>query len=157
MTRVPPPLIGLVAALAQRALAGATPAPGASHVAATAALSVASVSLAGVAAGQFRRSGTTIDPLHPESASVLVTNKANALSRNPMYVGMAGLLVAHAVWRRSWLALVPVAVFVACIDRLQIPAEESALADTFGAEFAAYRAATPRWLDLRTLSAGSRQ
>lgn len=156
--RVPPPLVGLAAALAQRALAqraltSATPAPrGALQVAVAATLSVASVSLAGAAASHFRRIGTTVDPLHPEAASVLVTSGANALSRNPMYVGMAGLLVAHAVGRRSWAALVPVAVFVALIDRFQIRAEESALTETFGAEFEAYRAATPRWLDRRSLS-----
>jgi protein-S-isoprenylcysteine O-methyltransferase Ste14 len=121
-------------------------------VAATATLSVASLSLTGAAASQFRRRGTTVDPLHPEAASVLVTSGANALSRNPMYVGMAGLLVAHAIWRRSWAALVPVAAFVALIDRLQIRAEESALTETFGADFEAYRAATPRWLDRRSLS-----
>jgi protein-S-isoprenylcysteine O-methyltransferase Ste14 len=114
---------------------------------------MASISLAGAAASRFRRSGTTVDPLHPESASVLVTSGANALTRNPMYVGMAGLLVSHAIWRRSWVALAPVAVFVALIDRLQIRAEESALTDTFGAEFDAYRAATPRWLDRRSLRA----
>lgn len=118
---------------------------------------MASISLAGAAASRFRRSGTTVDPLHPESASVLVTSGANALTRNPMYVGMAGLLVSHAIWRRSWVALAPVAVFVALIDRLQIQAEESALTDTFGAEFDAYRAATPRWLDRRSLSTGMRK
>jgi protein-S-isoprenylcysteine O-methyltransferase Ste14 len=161
--RVPPPLVGLAAALAQRALAqraltGATPAPpGALQVAATATLSMASVSLTVAAASHFRRSGTTVDPLHPEAASVLVTSGANALSRNPMYVGMAGLLVAHAVGRRSWAALVPVAVFVALIDRLQIRAEESALTETFGADFEAYRAAVPRWLDRRSLSTFRRE
>jgi protein-S-isoprenylcysteine O-methyltransferase Ste14 len=69
-----------------------------------------------------------------------------------MYVGMAGLLAAHALWRRSWAALGPVAVFVALIDRLQIQAEESALAVTFGADYEVYRAASPRWLDRRSLS-----
>lgn len=69
-----------------------------------------------------------------------------------MYVGMAGLLVAHALWRRSWAALIPVAVFVTLLDRLQIQAEESALANTFGADYEAYRAASPRWLDHRSFS-----
>jgi protein-S-isoprenylcysteine O-methyltransferase Ste14 len=150
--RVPPPLVGIAAALAQRGLTGATPAPGARRGAVTATLAMASLGLTGAAATQFRRSGTTVDPLHPEAASVLVTSGPNALSRNPMYVGMAGLLAAHALWRRSWTALIPVAVFVALIDRLQIQAEESALAVTFGAKYEAYRAASPRWLDRRSFS-----
>jgi protein-S-isoprenylcysteine O-methyltransferase Ste14 len=115
-------------------------------------LSVASMSLAGAAASQFRRSGTTVEPFRPEDASVLVTSGANAISRNPMYLGMAGLLVAHAVWRGSLVALFPVAGFVVLIDRLQIRAEESALADKFGAEYEAYRAASPRWLDQRSFN-----
>lgn len=153
MTRVPPPLLALAAALAQRALAGAPPAPTALRATATTALSVASLSVAGAAASRFRRSGTTVDPLHPESASVLVTSGANAISRNPMYVGMAGLLAAHAMWRRSWAALVPVAAFVTFIDRVQIRAEESALTDRFGSQFEAYQTASPRWLDRRSLAA----
>lgn len=147
---VPPPLVAVAAALAQRAVTGPTPAPGALRVAVTAMLSMASMSLAGAAASQFRRNGTTVEPLHPEKASVLVTSGANAISRNPMYLGMAGLLVAHAVWRGSLAMLVPAAGFVVYIDLLQVRAEESALADRFGAEYEAYRAASPRWLDHRS-------
>jgi protein-S-isoprenylcysteine O-methyltransferase Ste14 len=110
--------------------------------------------LAGAAAAQFRRRGTTVEPFRPESASVLVTTGANSISRNPMYLGMAGLLVAHAVWRGSWEALLPVAGFIVLIDRLQIRAEESALTRKFGAEYDDYRAASPRWLGRRSLAFG---
>ena len=68
-----------------------------------------------------------------------------------MYVGLAGLLVANAIWRGSWVALLPVAGFVVLIDRLQIEAEESALLAKFGTEFESYRAASPRWVGLRAL------
>lgn len=149
---VPPPLVALAAALAQRALTGATPAPSAGRASATTIVSLASVAMAGAAASQFQRSGTTVEPFHPEQATVLVTNGANAISRNPMYVGLAGLLVAHAVWRGSWAALAPVAGFVVFIDRLQIQAEEAALLEKFGAEYEAYRASSPRWLDRRSLA-----
>ena len=66
-------------------------------------------------------------------------------------VGMAGLLVANAIRRGSWAALAPVAGFVVIIDRLQIEAEESALLEKFAVEYEAYRAASPRWLDRRSL------
>jgi protein-S-isoprenylcysteine O-methyltransferase Ste14 len=144
-------LVAIAAATAQRALTGATPVPDKGRVAVTATLSMASISLAGAASSQFRRSGTTIDPFRPEGASALVTTGANSISRNPMYVGMAGLLVAHAVWRGSWIALLPVAGFVALIDRLQIRGEESALSAKFGDSYDAYRAVSPRWLDRRSL------
>ena len=149
--RVPPPLVALAAALAQRVLTGPAPAPPAGRAAATTTLSLASMLMAAAAASRFRRSGTTIEPFHPDQTSVLVTTGANSISRNPMYVGMAGLLVANAIWRGSWAALAPVAGFVVIIDRLQIEAEESALLEKFGAEYEAYRAASPRWLDRRSL------
>ena len=68
-----------------------------------------------------------------------------------MYVGLAGLLVANAVWRGSWVALAPVAGFGLFVDRLQIEAEETALLEKFGAEYEAYRSASPRWLGRRSL------
>ncbi len=69
-----------------------------------------------------------------------------------MYVGLAGLLVANAVRLGSWKALVPVVAFTLVIDRLQIPAEESALLANFGADYEAYHASVPRWLGRRSLS-----
>ncbi len=63
-----------------------------------------------------------------------------------MYVGLAGLLVANAVRLGSWNALLPVAAFALVIDRVQIPAEESALIAKFGADYEDYRATVPRWL-----------
>jgi protein-S-isoprenylcysteine O-methyltransferase Ste14 len=112
-----------------------------------------SVALAATTARTFRRRGTTIDPLDPTRASTLVTSGANAVTRNPMYVGLAGMLVSQAVRRGSWAALVPVAAFVLTIDRWQITAEEQALAANFGADYDAYRAAVPRWLSARSAAA----
>lgn len=107
---------------------------------------MASVALAGAADVAFQRRGTTIKPFDPGQASVLVTSGANAISRNPMYVGLTGLLLANAIRRGSWAALLPAAAFVAVIDRWQIKAEESALLAKFGADYEAYRARVPRWL-----------
>ena len=76
---------------------------------------------------------------------------ANSVTRNPMYVGMAGLLVANAIRLRDWRALLPFAAFVGAIDRFQIAAEEKALAEKFGADYAAYRSAVPRWVGARSV------
>lgn len=107
--------------------------------------------LAAASARQFRRQGTTLEPFDPGQAAVLVTTGANAVSRNPMYVGLAGLLVANAMRLGSLKALLPVAAFTLVIDRLQITAEESALLANFGAEYEAYRATVPRWLGRRSV------
>ena len=150
--RIPPPAAAVGAALVQRALSHGKRPPTVGRTVGAVAISLVSFSMAGTAASRFRQSGTTLEPFQPDRASVLVTSGANAISRNPMYVGMAGLLLAHAVWRGSWTAILPLAGFVAFIDRAQIQAEESALLENFGAAYEAYKATTPRWIDRRSLS-----
>jgi protein-S-isoprenylcysteine O-methyltransferase Ste14 len=150
--RVPPPLIALSAGVAQRLLTPAARAPTTPRAVTAATVALAATWMAGAATARFRHSGTTLEPFHPDRASALVTTGSNTISRNPMYVGMAGLLLANAVRRGSWVALAPVAGFVVVIDRLQITLEEVALRHTFGAEYDAYCAAVPRWLDLRSLA-----
>lgn len=108
----------------------------------------------------FRRHETTVDPLAPERASQLVSDGPFRLTRNPMYVAMTGVLVANTVARRSLLGLLPAAGFVVLINKVQIEAEEPAMAHNFGAEWARYGATTPRWLSFRAfqgrnLSAGN--
>ena len=144
--RIPPPLLALAAAAGQRSLTPEATAPGAVRKAAAAVTAATSVGLLATASQRFRASGTTVDPLRPERASALVSTGPFALTRNPMYVGMAGLLVAHAVLRGSPKALLPAAGFVAVIDRVQIPPEETAMASLFGAEYDAYRSRVPRWI-----------
>ncbi len=144
--RPPPPLLALAAALAQRAMTRGAKRPSAARAALANLTAAASAALASTAVREFRHQGTTLEPFKPEQASVLVTTGANAVTRNPMYVGLAGLLVAHALRRGSWKALLPVVAFTTVIDRLQIAAEESALLANFGAEYDAYRATVPRWL-----------
>ena len=149
MKRLPPPVIALGAAAFQRALTRDTrPAPRGRSLAAVAVAS-GSFALAGSAAGQFRRQGTTVDPLEPGRASALVTSGVNGITRNPMYVGMAGLLVANALRRGSWRSLLPVAAFTLYIDQVQIAAEELALAERFGTAYDDYRRRVPRWVGPR--------
>ena len=69
-----------------------------------------------------------------------------------MSVAMAGVLVAHAIARRSPLGFIPAAGFVLLINKAQIEAEERAMAANFGPKWDQYVAATPRWLSLRSLS-----
>jgi protein-S-isoprenylcysteine O-methyltransferase Ste14 len=149
--RIPPPLLALSAGLAQRALARDARTPTVARAVAAGATAVVSVALASASVRLFRQRGTTLDPFHPAQASELVTTGPNAISRNPMYVGLTGLLVSNAIRLGTWHALVPVGVFVLVIDRLQIGSEESALLAHFGAEYEAYRAAVPRWLDRRSM------
>lgn len=145
MPVVPPPLYAVGAAVLQRRIAPDADVTGARAVVAG-GIAAASGALVTAAITRFRSRHTTVEPFKPGQATSLVTDGANALTRNPMYVGMAGALLAHAVALGDWRALAPVAGFIAVIDRVQVRPEEAALRELFGAEYDAYCARVPRWL-----------
>lgn len=151
MPKVPPPLMALGAAAAQRAVA---PDHGAGRIrkVAAGALAVSSVALVAGAGLRFRANDTTVEPFDPSRATALVTDGPNAITRNPMYLGMAGLLAAHALARGGLLTPLPVAVFVAVIDRVQIRPEEAALRERFGTAYDDYCSRVPRWMPRRHLT-----
>jgi len=95
---------------------------------------------------EFRRHRTTIDPVRIEAASSLVTSGIFGVTRNPMYLGLAAILLGAAIVLRSPLALVGPAVFVAYIWRFQIIPEERVMREKFGADYAAYRQLVRAWL-----------
>ena len=144
-TKVPPPVLGLTGLLLQHRLAPAR-ATSLPRRGLALGLAAGAGTLMGRAAASFRRHRTTVHPLHPEQARHLVVDGPNALTRNPMYVGMAGVLAAHAIARGGVLTWLPVAGFVAAIDRAQIAPEERALHTLFGEEYAAYVRSVRRWL-----------
>jgi protein-S-isoprenylcysteine O-methyltransferase Ste14 len=92
-------------------------------------------------AGAVRAAGT-IDLGRPDR---LIITGPYLHSRNPMYVGWALVSLAAGVAARSgWIvAAVPLA---AAWTHLDVVREERRLAESFGADFAAYRAAVPRYL-----------
>lgn len=94
----------------------------------------------------FKRAKTTVDPIHIETTSSLVTSGIYRISRNPMYVGFALLLGAWAVYLASPWALIGVPAFVIYIDRFQIVPEERVLLKLFGNDYELYQANVRRWL-----------
>jgi protein-S-isoprenylcysteine O-methyltransferase Ste14 len=94
----------------------------------------------------FRRARTTVNPTTPAAASSLVSSGVYRITRNPMYVGLALLLFAWAVFLSSAWSLLGVLAFVLYIGRFQIVPEERALAQLFGSEYTAYQAKVRRWL-----------
>lgn len=94
----------------------------------------------------FNRAGTTIHPVAIDQASKLVTTGIYGLSRNPMYVSLATLLVAWAIGLGgAWLWLGPV-FLVLWIDPFQIRPEERAMAARFGEDYLQYKSRVRRWL-----------
>jgi protein-S-isoprenylcysteine O-methyltransferase Ste14 len=145
MPVVPPPLIALAASVTQRRL-GSGSRPGAARKVGAVAAAAASGWLMAGSVQRFRQSGTTVEPFDPSRSTALVTSGPNSVTRNPMYVGMAGLLTAHALFRGGWATAVPIAAFVAVIDRVQIRPEEAALRERFGQEYDDYCRRVRRWL-----------
>ncbi len=95
---------------------------------------------------EFRRSRTTVDPTRPGRASAVVTSGVFRVTRNPMYLGMAMILVAWAIFLAAPLALVGPVFWVLYMNRFQIKPEERILAELFGDEYARYLSSVRRWL-----------
>jgi len=98
------------------------------------------------AALQFRMLRTTLDPRTPGKASQFVARGLYRVSRNPMYLGMALLLLAVAVWASNAVAYALVLAFCVYLTELQIKPEERALESLFGADYLAYKARVRRWV-----------
>lgn len=107
---------------------------------------LASAGLLVAGASELAGAETSIDARTPSAATTLVTSGVFARTRNPLYLGLTGLLVAHALWLGSRRALLAAGGFVLVIDRCQVPAEEAALAQRFGKAYRAYCEQVPRWL-----------
>lgn len=92
----------------------------------------------------FRRSGTTHDPR--ETPTSLVVWGPYRYTRNPMYVGLAAILLGIALLVGSWpFFLVPL-LFLLVMNFWYVPHEERALRDIFGVDYEAFRARVRRWL-----------
>ena len=94
----------------------------------------------------FVRARTTVNPLNPSAASALVTRGVYRFTRNPMYLGVALLLLAWGIYLANVGALALVPLFVLYINRFQIAPEEHALRARFGSDFDAYCRRVRRWL-----------
>lgn len=147
--RIPPPILAVVVAAAIWGLSKLVPGVEASLMSRVlAALPVALVGAFFTTAGvrSFGRAKTTVNPLKPETASSLVRTGVYRVTRNPMYLGLAIILLAWTIYLASPWALALVAGFVLYIDRLQIRPEERALSTLFGSEYEDYKARVRRWL-----------
>jgi len=100
--------------------------------------------LAAWAAALFRRAGTNIRPFMPSTA--LVVTGPYKLTRNPMYLGMAGILLGAAVFMGSLTPFVVIPAFMALIAERFIIPEEAKLEAAFGRDYKDYKARVRRWL-----------
>jgi protein-S-isoprenylcysteine O-methyltransferase Ste14 len=144
--RVPPPALYAIAVLGGYLLNRRWPLPVGDGIGVAAiawVLTLVWVALTISSIGNFRRSGTSIVPIRP--ATALVTSGVYRFTRNPMYVGLAALTAALALFMNSWwpiLLLLPVLVVVRVFV---IALEERYLERRFGAAYVDYMRRVRRW------------
>jgi protein-S-isoprenylcysteine O-methyltransferase Ste14 len=147
--RIPPPVVGAVLGAAMWATAGLVPrwpVDDDVRIVITALLVAIGLGFDVLGLIAFRKARTTVNPLHPERATAVVSAGVYRITRNPMYVGMLCLLLAWAAFLAAPLALIGPVLFVLYITRFQIIPEERALSERFGESFAAYTRQVRRWL-----------
>lgn len=147
--KIPPPAVGALVGLAMWLVAPVGPALGFGPEARIGVVGI--LVLAGVAFDvlgllAFRAAHTTVNPLKPQRASVLVTHGVYRVTRNPMYVGMCCLLLAWAVYLSALLPFAGPVLFVLYMTRFQIQPEERVLRRLFGEQFVQYTSRVRRWL-----------
>ena len=147
--KIPPPIVALLIAAAMWGASLATPAaplPVNIRLVATIAIALAGVAAAIAGVAGVRRAKTTLNPFKPATTSSLVTSGVYRFTRNPMYLGLALVLLARAVFLSSAWSLLGPLVFILYITRFQIMPEERALSGIFGAVYSEYQTKVRRWL-----------
>ena len=147
--RVPPPLIFLglvlIGPLLDRMLGIAPLNLGRpATIALSLALVAAGLTVVLAAIRRFSSAGTRVEPWAPSSA--VVRDGIYRFSRNPMYVGMALVMLGLALILGSPSSLAMVGVATLLVDRFVIRREEAYLEGKFGGEYLAYRNQVRRWL-----------
>ena len=149
-TRVPPPVIALVIGAVMwadaRFLGGIT-FDGLGFDLAALLIALAGLGIASAGGREFARADTTFDPHRIDDTAALVTTGPYRFTRNPMYLGLLGVLVAWGLVLGELMSLVfGSLLFVAVITVVQIRPEERMLSAKFGVAFDDYRSRVRRWI-----------
>ncbi len=147
--KIPPPVIAILSLLLAWILARS--APGfeclfAARLPIAVVFVIAGLVLDVSALVVFRRANTTPNPLSPERSTSIVLGGPFRFTRNPMYLGLALMLIGFCVYLGNPMSLIALVVFVAYITRFQIMPEEHALLAKFAEPYAHYMRSVRRWL-----------
>lgn len=108
-------------------------------------LIILALALMAAAMLQFRFADTQLLPNSPTN-NALVTGGVFALTRNPMYLGMALFCLGGALWMERWVMLAAPFLMLAVANGVFIPFEEAKMRRQFGDSFDAYCRRVRRWL-----------
>ena len=141
---VPPPVIFIGCALVMVYLPN--PYPFKINALAVYSIVLVSSAIAFFSLWELYKSKANINPIHLEKSNVFVVDGIYRFSRNPMYLSLAGLLVAWAVYLQSAVSFLGVFLFVYLITQWQIKPEEYWLEKKFGDSYLAYKKKVRRWI-----------
>ena len=92
----------------------------------------------------FLQNRTTLSPF--ETPSVLVTTGPFQISRNPVYLGMASILLGSALFMGSAIPFISPLLFILIIEIKFIPIEEQRLERAFGDQYREYKRTVRAWI-----------
>ena len=94
----------------------------------------------------FKKQNTTVNPIKIENASSLVTSGVFEYSRNPMYLGMALILLGLALMFNVIGGTLFTLLFTTYITKFQIKPEEEVMESLFGEDFLKYKKNVRMWI-----------
>ena len=92
----------------------------------------------------LKKQKTTVKP--NEKPTALIETGAFKISRNPMYLGMAFILLGAGFILGSIASFIAAVLFVAAMEIAFIPKEEKNLQEAFGEKFETYKKKVRRWI-----------
>lgn len=94
----------------------------------------------------FKKQNTTVNPIKIENASSLVTSGIFEYSRNPMYLGMALILLGLTLMFNVIGGTLFTLLFTTYITKFQIKPEEEVMESLFGEDFLKYKKNVRMWI-----------
>lgn len=147
--KIPPPVVALFCTAFAWLLARFTPDftyPLHARILITVFLGLAGISIALSGVLAFRKAKTTPNPHTPGKSTSIVRSGPYRFTRNPMYLGLAFVLLGFCTYLANPWSLVAVLAFIAYLTRFQIMPEERVLLENFGETYASYTRTVRRWL-----------
>ncbi|MDO4897227.1 MAG: isoprenylcysteine carboxylmethyltransferase family protein [Moraxella sp.] len=95
---------------------------------------------------EFKKAKVTLNPLDPEQSQNIVSAGIYQYTRNPMYLGMALILVGVAFYFGGILLWFFVGGFLIYMTYFQIMPEEEILTKNFGKTYLNYKQKVRRWI-----------
>lgn len=91
----------------------------------------------------FSKHNTT---LKIEKSNHMITEGVFSKTRNPMYLGMAILILGFSIFSANLIALFLPFIFLIIIRLLYISKEEQLMSEKFGQDYLAYKTKVRRWI-----------